>query len=499
MSDSEITRRDVLRAAGATMAAAGFAAIGGGAADGADAPGGAATKPAPMMGIQMAVGPLLANDISPLLADMRQRAGVNALFPFIYTHLASQSGLRAGAFRGGNFAMPHMQYYKGTNLTFQDMRAPEAGNVDVLQHAIDAGNKIGTKVFAWVLEDNARVALANWQGFYEVDFHGRRRDTHPSGPCYNNPGYRGYVLGLAEDYTRSYDIGGYMWSSERQGGLFNALGAYHHGATADPGGATCFCDYCIKKGKDRGIDVDRARRGFTELEAYVRAGRSRQRPRDGAFVGFFRLLLKYPELLAWESLWIDSRADLQKTMYQLIKSIKPAIPVGWHIWHNVSFSPFHRAEMDYAAMASYSDFIKPVLYNNCAGERIKSFTDSVCQNVFADVPPAEALPIFYEMLNYQEAPYDRVLAAGLSADYVARETRRTLDDGGAGRVAVWPGIDIDVPVPAGAGRCTAQSVKAAVVAAFKAAAPGVILCRNYSEMDPQHLAGAGDALKELGL
>jgi hypothetical protein len=38
-----------------------------------------------------------------------------------------------------------------------------------------------------------------------------------------------------------------------------------------------------------------------------------------------------------------------------------------------------------------------------------------------------------------------------------------------------------------------------VLAVFKAGAPGVFLSRNYVEMKPENLAGAGAALRDLGL
>jgi hypothetical protein len=154
--------------------------------------------------------------------------------------------------------------------------------------------------------------------------------------------------------------------------------------------------------------------------------------------------------------------------------------------------------MDYAAMAKYSDYIKPVLYSNCAGDRMRSFTDSVGANVFGDVPRAAMLEVFYNMLDYKEAPYDRVRAAGFSSDYLRRETRRCLDDAG-GAVQVWPGIDVDVPVPAGASQRTPEGVKNDIIAAFQGGATGVVLSRLYYEMDLNNLAGAGAALKELGL
>jgi hypothetical protein len=42
-------------------------------------------------------------------------------------------------------------------------------------------------------------------------------------------------------------------------------------------------------------------------------------------------------------------------------------------------------------------------------------------------------------------------------------------------------------------------VKEAVMAAFEAGAPGVILSRKYSEMRLVNLSGAGDAIRELRL
>jgi hypothetical protein len=457
-----------------------------------------AARPATLVGIATSVAPLVRQDLDRLLDDLQQRAGVNALFPFIYTHIPNRAGLPAAGFHGGNYAKPHMEFYKDTILTYDDMRAPEFGDVDVFARVIPAARKRGLKTFAWVIEDNKIAPVPRWESLYEIDFHGRRTNRHPSGPCNNNPHYRGYLLGLVEDYARSYEIDGIMWGSERQGGLLNALGAYHNGSKADPGQATCFCEFCQKKARDAGIDVERARRGFGELEQFVRNGRAGKRPRDGYFVSFWRMLLNYPELLAWENLWVRSRHELQAALYRKVKSVKPALPVGWHTWHNLSFSPFHRAEEDYAEMAKFSDFIKPVLYSNCAGERIRSFVSSTHGNVFGDVPEGQTLDFLYRLLDYQEAPYDKVSATGLSADYVLRETRRAVEGVAGAATQIWPGIDIDVPVDANSSRCTPESVKQEMLAAFKGGAQGVILSRNYTEMKPENLAGAGAALQELG-
>ncbi|MGN6370147.1 MAG: hypothetical protein ACTHN5_17970 [Phycisphaerae bacterium] len=492
----DISRRDALK----TTAALTLAALAPSTSAQSSPPQPAPTpKPKPTIGIQTGLPPLASNDLDKSLDLMQSRGCVNTLFPFIYTYTQSTAAMQAFKnFRGGNFAIPHMQYYKNVPLTYDQMRAPDFGDTDLLARTIPIAKKHGMKTFAWILEDHSHCPLPAWEPLYEIDFHGRRALKHPAGPCYNNPAYIAFALALVEDYTRSYDIDGLMWANERQGGFFNALGAWAGGGSSDPGKATCFCEFCTKKAKNQGIDPERAKAGFSALEQYVREGRAKKRPRDGYFVTFFRLLLQYPELLAWENLWTSSRFQLQSQIYKLVKSIKPDLPVGTHIWHTVSFSPFHRAEMDYAQIAQFTDFIKPVLYNNCAGERMKGCIASTTQNVFGDIPPADALQTFYDFLNYNEAPYDKLAAAGFSPDYVQRETQRCVDGAGPGK-DVWPGIDIDVPVHPGSSQSTAEGVKQAVLAAFKGGATGLILSRNYPEMNPEHLAGAGAALDELRL
>jgi hypothetical protein len=86
---------------------------------------------------------------------------------------------------------------------------------------------------------------------------------------------------------------------------------------------------------------------------------------------------------------------------------------------------------------------------------------------------------------------------GLSAEYVAVETRRAIADV-QGAIPIYPGIDIDIPTGADEKRTQPADVKAAVIASFKAGAPGVVLSRKYAEMKLTNLAGAGEALRELG-
>ena len=458
------------------------------------------------IGIQVGAVSFVDEGTNAVLDVLQERGGVNTLFLAVFTYGRGIAGRQIPGqplpdhgkqeydlnFHGGNFATPHPEYYRNTVL--KDTRAPDHGNLDILAEVLPAAKKRGMKVICW-LEDVFRTDVPDVEKVQERDLYGRNAETL----CVNNPDYRNFLTGLVEDYARSYGIDGIMWGSERQGALCDALGATHDTPPVDPGQVTCFCEFCRQKAKERGINVDRAKHGFLELEKFVRGSRSGKRPVDGYYVQFWRLLLRYPELAAWEMLWTDSLHETYAAIYHTVKTAKPSVPVGWHIWHNNSFNPIYRAEQDMQELSRYSDFIKVVMYNNCGGERMALYVDNIGTTLYADLSKQESLDFNYGVMGLREGRYDQIPKTGLSPDYVHRETKRALAGVDGTKTLIWPGIDIDIPTEQDHSKCTRQSVKQAVAAAFDAGAPGVILSRKYSEMRLDHLSGAGDAIRELKL
>jgi hypothetical protein len=456
-----------------------------------------------MVGIQVGAVSFVDEGTEKVLDLLQEHGGVNTLFLAVFTYGRGIAGRQIPGqplpdhgkqeydlnYHGGNFATPHPQYYRDTVI--EPAHAPDHGNLDILAEVLPAAKKRGLKVICW-MEDVFRPDLPNIDRVQERDLYGRNMETL----CVNNPNYLHFFSGLVEDYTRSYDIDGIMWGSERQGALSDSLGATHDTPPIDPGNVTCFCEYCQRKARERGINVERARQGFLELEKFVRASRSGKRPVDGYFVEFWRILLRYPELAAWEMLFTDSLREIYAALYKTAKAAKPAIPVGWHIWHNTSFNPIYRAEQDLRELSRYSDFIKVVMYNNCGGERMAMYADNIGSTLYGDLSKQELTKFTEDVMGYKEGGYDQIAHSGLSADYVYRETRRALEGVAGTKTQIWPGIDIDIPTEPNNSKATPQSVKEAVMAAFRAGAPGVILSRKYSEMRLAHLSGAGDAVRE---
>jgi hypothetical protein len=346
------------------------------------------------------------------------------------------------------------------------------------------------KVICW-FEDVFRKDVPGIDKAFEVDVHDR-----PAGRvCYRNPNTLNFWLGLTEDYLRSYPVDGLMFGSERQGPLNTALGA-SHGGGASPATVGCFCPHCVAAAKKDGINVDRARQGYLALERWLDGMKGGARPVDGAFVTFWRILVEHPDVLAWERLWNEGLRDTYRAMYAKAHEIAPQKPMGWHIWHTNSFAPFYRAEQDYRAFSDYSDFLKVVMYHDSGGPRMARYIRNINSTLLADLTPEQTTEFTYRVQQYgDEAPLEKLPTAGLSADYVRRETRRAVS-GVTGKTKIWPGIEIDIPTGEHEKKSTPDSVYGAVKATFEGGAHGIILSRKYSEMRLDNLRAAGRAIRE---
>jgi hypothetical protein len=117
--------------------------------------------------------------------------------------------------------------------------------------------------------------------------------------------------------------------------------------------------------------------------------------------------------------------------------------------------------------------------------------------VFRDASPEEFQPLFYDLMDMRgEASFDKIPTTGLTAEYVARETKRAIAGVKGSDVQIYPGIDIDVPTKRTDKRTTPEDVRRSVKAAIGAGANGVVLSREYTEMWLANLTAAGDTLRQ---
>ena len=333
-----------------------------------------------------------------------------------------------------------------------------------MANVLPAARKRGMRVFCSI-EDVFRSDVPGAKEVAEVDLQGRSG----GGLCLCHPDVRAFWTALATDLCTSYDVDGILFFNERNGPLLNALGASHAQSIASSR-VTCFCEHHQRAAKERGIDYERARQGYQRLDEFVQAALKDQRPSDGYFVEFWRLLVEWPEIIAWDRLFDATKHQVLAEVYAAVKRVRLGLQVGFHIEHVNSFNPIFRATRSYADLATKADFLKVVVYNNCGGERYANFIRNVASTVFRDVPKEELLRFNNHLLNYgEEANLEELATAGLSADYVHRETQRALA-GVAGKCRILPGIDIGIPTGKNSRQASPDDTYAAVAAALKAGA-----------------------------
>ncbi|MEI6244370.1 MAG: hypothetical protein WCQ64_04915 [Acidobacteriota bacterium] len=454
-------------------------------------------------GIQMGPHTILDEGIERTLDLLAETARTNVVMPYSHAYNAGLvKSLRDRADHGvpltdnANRKFPlvyvktHDQYYRNTTLRHQQPDASfEHQRRDLFAEIIAPARARGMKVYARVLESSAMSrVVANYATVVTKDVAGRPTNT----ACWNHPEYVGFWADTMEDLFRSYDLDGIQWGAERQGPLMNVISPWNN----DP--PACFCEHCGARAKAAGVDPERARQGFAALHGYVQGQMSgAARPADGQFVGFLRLLIRYPEMLAWEYQYRLGREAISAAMYNRVKSIKPSADVGWHVDHQPSsWDIVYRAEMTYEEMAPHADFIKIIAYHNVLSPRIRDwYLPRFQKTILGEVSLEDSLSLYYDLFGYDqksEPSLAELGRRGFSPEYVYRETAHGVRSAN-GKTKILTGVGFDVP---GSLPDDPETVYQVTRRAFQAGAHGIVASREYEEMKVTNLRAIGRAYRD---
>jgi hypothetical protein len=461
-------------------------------------------------GIQMGPHTILDEGIERCLDLIQETAAINALLVYSHTYhadlrkppqmLATDHGVPPRVMRGRKFpsvwVKQHEQYFKNTLLRHQRVdRSFEYADRDLFAELVEPCRKRGMKLYARILEGSGRNVVEDVEGFSAVlthDVYGRPTTV----PCWNHPDYRNWWTATVEDLFRSYPLDGLQWGAERQGPLMNVIVPWNNNAPV------CFCEHCRARAREKGIDAERARKGFEELWVYVRGlSTGAAKPGGGVFTGFLRVLLRYPEILAWEYQYRQSREEVLQAMYGTAKAVKPSAEIGWHVDHQPSsWDLVYRAEMTYAEMAPYSDFIKFIAYHDVVAPRIRWwYLERLRKTVLAEISLEQSLALYYALFGYNpamEPKLEEMETRGFSPDYVYRETKRSVASA-EGRTKIYTGVGFDVPWGSRTYPSDPENVYQAVLKSFEAGADGIVVSREYEEMRVPNLKAVGRAIRDL--
>ncbi len=438
---------------------------------------------------------LYEKGIADTLDAMQERSGINTVMTFSHDHVFRQYEKNFEAKKDPNdnpltsvWVKTHAKYYEDPKLMGRNPDEKYDG-VDVLDDLWKEAEPRGMKVYARILEPYVVTgAIPGFENWREVDANGEETNH----VCFNHPGYIRYWESVTEDLIKSHPyLHGFKFGQERGGPLFSAFGKNHPGK--------CFCEYCRKKAEKQKLDPEEARKGLLEIQDYVQNIREGNRPVDGNFVTFMRHLMNYPEVLAWEKFWMDSREDQRRRMYKQIKSIRDSVQVGWHIDHGMTWDLITRASWDYAEMGPYSDWLSVAVYFDSMGRRsMNHYNKNYREIFFGDATEDISYPMYLSMLGYDPKTEPPLEAhekhdTSFTDDYVYRECRRAVKAvNGTAMVYSRPGFDM----PGYDCNVQAEEVYKSVIASLKAGVDGLWVGREWDELKPENARAFGKAIKD---
>jgi len=510
---SLVGRGDFLKQLAAVIASAQFSGLGSPRSANGQPTGTPASRTFPvappenLVGIQMGPHTMLDEGIEHSLDLCQETASIDTIFTYCHSYggdvhkplawLATDHGVPVIDQRTRKlpnvWVKQHDQYYKNTTLRHPKVDPTFAyHDRDLFAEMIKPLRARQMKVYPRILEAGGR-GIENFSKVVTVNVYGKPTTVG----CWNHPEYKAFWNATVEDLFRSYDVDGFQWGAERASPLTNVI------QNGNENSASCFCQYCRARGKAHGIDAERARKGFEDVLLYVQGMRAGTlKPADGAAAAFLRIIMRYPEVLAWDYQYRLAREEIMKGMYDTIKSIKPSAPVGWHVDHwATSMDMIARAAMSYAEMAPWSDYLKVVVYHAVTAPRTRGWVANDQRSVLSQLTLQEALNLHNDLFGYDkklEAKADELTKGG-TPDYVYRETKRSVASA-EGKTKIYPGIGFNLPpagTPPNVPTDDPETIYQCVIKAYEAGANGIVVSREYEELTVPNLRAVGRAVREL--
>lgn len=368
----------------------------------------AAPAAARFVGIQIAGHSFYDEGIERCLDTIQQTCRANALFVYSHSYYAAHNRPPSAYADHGIpirderkrtitrvWVRHHHKSFSNTPLRVIDPKEKdEYGDKDLFADLGKLCKQRGIKLFARILEpgqSQMHNRIENADTVLSIDIDGQLSEQ----PCRNHPDWKEFWRVLLCDVCESYPIDGFQWGAERVGPLSQLLWQGQK--------PFCFCTHCVKRGRNSGINVERAKAGFRELYQLITAVRGGAKPpTEGILNTIIQILYRHPEVLAWDYQWrlaLEEQADLT---YQSLKAVRKDLIVGRHLDHqNSSWDGLFRAQYSFIDMARSCDFIKPILYHDILGPRLRWWhLDRLKQGPLAELPMDSVLGFHYAMRGY---------------------------------------------------------------------------------------------------
>ena len=90
--------------------------------------------------------------------------------------------------------------------------------------------------------------------------------------------------------------------------------------------------------------MERVKTAFHAVWDTVKGLRAGKTFADNSLIEFMRVLLRNPEVLLWEKMWLERSKDLDRELYGITKWCDPKLSFGLNVWNRNHFNPMRKAQ-----------------------------------------------------------------------------------------------------------------------------------------------------------
>lgn len=314
--------------------------------------------------------------------------------------------------------------------------------------------------------------------------------------CPSNPDVRGYFYGRTEDILRNY-------KGIREVEL-DVISIDFYDPQVVPDWVppelyplrqlaigNCFCDHCVKKAQDSGLDVNKIKAEIAAIhkEAITLTYDNFKNLAD-SYRGLFdilRFVIKHPDLMRWLQFRGEAVDDFVIGMNKLVKGIDPTILLSNDL---VSPSFSWTLGQFYHTQSKFTDLSKLMLYH----KRIGSFEVKPLKRIQQAIPEIkeEELLDQYFRLKAFSGPdsFQGFVDEGVDVENVFYEVKKAKLEAGTGHQII-AGLVGDPPA-------APEDVREAVKMAHQGGADGYMLHLWYGNAPKDNIVAFGEQLRELG-
>jgi len=263
------------------------------------------------------------------------------------------------------FAEEGVVYFKPELSMYGSLKPAQSkrSSLILLDEVTDRAENCDMDVVAWtVLLHNTRLATEYPDAATKtVD-----GDTNINSLCPNNPDVRGYLLNLVDDIASNHHVTGIQLESPSYPeGITHG---YHHELHSKPLTPTaslilssCFCEHCVKKAKQLGLNLEETRKGVTRVLGNWASTSSRtlsEIPPEDQCAAFAVALSTEPslkELVRFRAL----------VMEEVLSEIRQRVGDKTHLYYLTPppSTPFQE-NFDYGVFKSHVDAVQVLSYSS---------------------------------------------------------------------------------------------------------------------------------------